>query len=102
VDAIGDPGAMSAAASGLRLRADQILDVASRIDRAARAAVYQGPSANRLRAGSAQRRERLVAAAGHLQDLADTLARSAAQVAEAQEAARLAAERAALEAEGED
>lgn len=99
MDVIGDPAAMSAAASGLRLRAEQMLDAARRVEHAVDTAVYAGPAADRLRAATAERRQRLVGGACHLQDLADALARSAADVAEA----HLAAERAAaIEARGDD
>jgi hypothetical protein len=96
VDVTGDPAAMTAAAASLRLRADQVMEAAGRVAHAVDTAVYVGPAADRLRAGTADRQRRLVASAYQLQDLADTLARSAAEVAEAQ----LAAQRAAL-AEGQ-
>ena len=90
-DVFGDPGAMQAAAAGLRLRADQVLDVASRVATAATSAVYEGPAAERFRATSADRHRRLSDAAYQLQDLADTLSRAAADVADAQaEAERIA------------
>jgi hypothetical protein len=83
-DVIGDPGAMRAVAAGLRMRADQLLDVACRIESTAEAAAYEGPAADRLRAATADRRQRLASAAWHLQELADALSRGAADVAEAQ------------------
>jgi len=94
---IGDPDAMRAAASALRLRAEQIFDVAHRVGHAADTAVYAGPSANRLRDVTADRHQRLCAAACRVQDTADLLVRVAAEVQEAQYAeAQLAAARAAL------
>jgi hypothetical protein len=98
MDLVGDPGAMQAAAAGLRLRADQVLETAHRISDAVGSTVYSGPAGDRLRAADAARRERLVSAAYQLQDVADTLTRSAAQVAEAQ----AEAERAAVLAEEGD
>jgi hypothetical protein len=98
VDVLGDPGAMRAAAAGLRLRAEQVLETAQHMSGAVSNAVYSGPAADRLRAADAARRERLMSAAFQLQDVADTLTRSAAQVAEAQ----AEAERAALLAEEGD
>jgi hypothetical protein len=98
MDVLGDPGAMQAAAAGLRLRADQVLDTARRTSDAVSNAVYSGPAADRFRAAGSARHERLVGAAYQLHDLADTLMRSAAEVAEAQ----AEAERAALLAEEDD
>jgi hypothetical protein len=98
VDLYGDPGAMHAAAAGLRLRADQVLETAGRVANAAQSAIYSGPAADRFRAAGSARYERLVNAAYQLQEVADTLARSAFDVAEAQ----AEAERAALLAEEGD
>jgi hypothetical protein len=98
MDVVGDPGAMQAAAAGLRLRADQVFETARRVSDAASNMVYSGPAADRFRAAGSARYERLVGAAYQLQDVADTLTRSAADVADAQaEAAR-----AAQLAEGDD
>ena len=91
MDVLGDPGAMQAAAADLRLRADQVLETAQRLSGAVNGTVYSGPAGDRFRAADAARRERLVTAAYQLQDVADTLTRSAADVADAQaEAARAA------------
>ena len=98
MDVVGDPGAMQAAAASLRLRADQVFETAQRMSSAVSNAVYSGPSADRLRAADESRRQRLSSAAYQLQDAADTLSRSAVQVAEAQ----AEAERAALLAEEGD
>jgi hypothetical protein len=91
MDVVGDPGAMQAAAAGLRLRADQVFETARRISDAVSGTVYSGPAADRFRGAGSARYERLVHAACQLQEVADTLTRSAADVAEAQaEAARAA------------
>jgi hypothetical protein len=91
MDVLGDPGAMRAAAASLRLRADQVFEVAQRIAGAVSATVYEGPSSDRFRAADAARRQRLVGAAYQLQEVADRLTRSAAEVAEAQAEAKRAA-----------
>lgn len=98
MDVFGDPGAMQAAAAGLRLRADQVLETALRASGAVSSAMYSGPAADRFRAASGDRHQRLVGAAYQLQDLADTLSRAAVEVADAQ----AEAERAALVAEEDD
>lgn len=98
METTGDPAAMRGAASALRLRAEQIHDAAQRIGQAADVAVYSGPAADRLRAATTDRRARLAGAAGRVQEVADLLVRSAAEVEEAQ----LAAERAALADDGDN
>lgn len=91
MEIVGDPASMEAAAANLRLRADQVLEAAHHAAAAVSAAVYAGPAADRLRAATADRRQRLVGVANQLHDLADTLSRSAVDVAEARaEAARAA------------
>jgi uncharacterized protein YukE len=91
MDVLGDPGAMQTAAAGLRLRADQVLETVQRISGAVSNTVYSGPASDRFRAADAARRQRLIAAAHQLQDVADTLTRSAADVAHAQAEAERAA-----------
>jgi hypothetical protein len=98
MDPMGDPAAMRGAASALRLRAEQIVDAAQRIGHAADTATYAGPSADRLRHATADRKARLTGVAGRVQDIADLLARSAGEVDEA----IIAAERAALADDGDN
>jgi hypothetical protein len=90
MNVVGDPAAMRAAAARLQLRAEQLGAAGARLEAQVGSMVYEGPAADRLRASTVDRRQRLQVAAGRLQDLAATLMRSAADVEAAQlEAVRL-------------
>jgi hypothetical protein len=85
---------MRAAAAGLRLRAERIIDVATRVEHSVTVAVYEGPAADRLRCEIADGRRRSLHTAARIQEIADHLLRAAAALETQLEEQRLEAERA--------
>ena len=80
IDQQGDPGAMRATASMLRLRADTISELAARLDAQVAGLAYEGPAADEFRAVMADRRRTAEGLAGELFALSDRLLAAASEV----------------------
>jgi len=78
MDIFGDPAAMRAGATRLRLRAESVSTMAARLSVHADGMVYAGPAADRFRAAMRERDLRAKRVASRLRQMADTLARAAA------------------------
>jgi WXG100 family type VII secretion target len=80
----GDPAAMRAAASMLRLRAETLSEMAARLDSQVQVLEFQGPAADAFRAAMLERRQSADALVAQLSGVADEILRSAAEVEAAQ------------------
>jgi hypothetical protein len=76
----GDPAAMRATAAQLRYRATELGQLAATVDAQVQTMTFAGPAAVRWRASVADEGIRLRTAAVRLEESADTLLRSAADV----------------------
>jgi hypothetical protein len=77
---IGDPEGIRAFAALLSQQADALAERAEVLGKAATELTYMGPAADRFREDMAGHRSRAVGVAGELRDLANSMARIAADV----------------------
>jgi WXG100 family type VII secretion target len=80
----GDPAAMRAAASMLRMRAETLSEVASRLDSQVQSLEFEGPAADLFRETMLLRRQTADSLVSQLASVADEIIRAATEVEQAQ------------------
>jgi uncharacterized protein YukE len=78
--ALGDPAAMRSEAYSLRAQAEALASLAQQLQGRIESLTFEGPAADRFRAGMTERYQESLRLAGELQDLADYVFRAAARV----------------------
>ena len=81
---LGDPAAMRAAAAMLRMRAETLSEIASRLDTQAQSLEFEGPAADQFRETMLVRRQTADSLVSQLASVADEIIRAAAEVEQAQ------------------
>ena len=80
----GDPAGMRAAAAMLRMRAETLSELASRVDLQVQGLAFEGPAADQFRESMLQHRQTVDSLVSQLAAVADEILRSAAEVEQAQ------------------